>query len=196
MPRFSLLLIGLLWTTSVHAQVIQNRNSIRLGVDWTSLDAPDAVGPRYVARLARHFGHDRFLVAAEAGYLRKTTSNQLFNEVNPGPNQRERLTVDLTVFYDFLRHPRHALRLGTGWSAWYRGDDIYRGARAAFTPTGLQAVVIDRQKRHELNMGGHVALEYAWLFAPHWSVDMRVRLADLNRAGISSMLGGGLTFHF
>ncbi|GAB3281381.1 hypothetical protein GCM10027347_57000 [Larkinella harenae] len=196
MARYYTLLIGLLWMTSLQAQVPKNRNSVRLGIDLTSLDAPDAVGLRYVGRIAHHFRNDRFVVAAEAGYLVKVTSNQPFNEVDPGANHRERFTMDATAFIDLLHHPRHALRVGAGLSAWYRRDDIYRGATAMFTPTGLQAVAIDRQKRHELNTGGHVALEYDWLFDPQWSVDIRFRWADLNRAGISSMLGAGINYRF
>lgn len=196
MIRHYILLVSLLWTTSLSAQVPQHRNSVRLGVDLTSLDAPDAVGPRYVGRLARHFGNDRFVVAAEAGYMARSTSNHPFNEVDPGPNQRARFTADATVFFDLVPHPRHALRLGAGLSAWYRRDDIYRGATALFTPAGLQAIVIDRQKRSELNLGGHAAIEYEWLFDSRWSADVRFRLADLSQAGISSMLGAGISYRF
>lgn len=191
-----MLLVGLMGATLLNAQVPKNRNSVRLGVDLTSLDAPDAVTPRYVGRLARHFGNDRFVVAAEAGYLTKTTSNYPFNEIDPGPNRRERFTTDATLFFDLLPHPRHALRLGAGVSAWYRRDDIYLGATALFTPAGLQGIAIDRQKRHELNLGGHVAVEYEWLFNPRWSADVRFRLADLSKAGVSSMLGAGINYRF
>ncbi|RRB15509.1 hypothetical protein [Larkinella knui] len=196
MTRCYFLLVGLLMTASLQAQVLQNRNSIRLGVDLTSLDAPDAVGLRYVGRLAHQFRNDRFLVAAEGGYITKTTLNQPFNEVDPGPNHRERFTADATVFFDFLPHPRHALRLGAGLSAWYRRDDTYRGAAALLAPTGLQGIAIDREERHELNTGGHVAVEYEWLFDPRWGVDVRLRLANLNQAGISSMLGTGISYRF
>lgn len=183
-------------TTLLNAQIPQNRNSVRLGVDLTSLDAPDAVGPRYVGRLARHFGNDRFVVAAEAGYMNKSTANFPFNDVNPGPNQRERFTADATVFFDLLPHPRYALRLGAGLSAWYRRDDVFRGATALLSPAGIPAVAIDRQKTHELNIGGHVAIEYDWLFSERWSADVRLRLANLSKAGISSTLGVGVNYHF
>ncbi len=196
MIRYCILLVGLMGTTLLNAQVPKNRNSVRLGVDLTSLDAPDAVGPRYVGRLARHFSNDRFVVAAEGGYMNKTTSNFPFNDVDPGPNQRERFTADATVLFDLLPHPHHALRLGAGLSAWYRRDDVYRGATALLTPAGLPAVVINRQKLHELNMGAHVAIEYDWLFNERWSADVGFRLADLSKAGISSMLGVGVNYRF
>lgn len=63
-----------------------------------------------MGRLARHFGNDRFLVAAEAGYMARST----FNEVDPGPDRRERFTTDVTAFFDLLPHPHQALRLGAG----------------------------------------------------------------------------------
>ena len=136
------------------------------------------------------------VVAAEAGYLYVTSPNRPFNDVDPGPNRRERFTADATVLFDLLRHPRHALRLGVGLSAWYRRDDTYRGATALLTPTGLAGVAIDRQKRHGLNTGRHVATEYEWLFDPRWGIDVRLRVADLRGAGLSSMLGAGISYRF
>lgn len=193
----SLLLVGgLLLVNSLYAQVPAGRNSVRLGVDLTSLDAPDGVGPRYVGRLARYFGADRFVVAAEAGYLYVTSPNQPFNAVDPGPNRRERFTADVTVLVDLLRHPRHALRVGGGLSAWYRRDDTYRGATALFTPTGLQGIAIDRLQRNGLNTGLHVATEYEWLLDPRWSMDVRLRVAALKEASTSAMLGAGVSYRF
>lgn len=196
MNRYLLLISGLLLSGLLHAQRPIGRNSLRLGVDLTSLDAPDAVGPRYVGRLARHLANDRIVVAAEAGYMYVTSANQPFNDIDPGSNQRKRYTTDLSILFDLLRHPRHALRLGAGVSAWYRRDDTYRGATAVVTTTGLQGVTIDRQQRHGLNTGGHVATEYEWLFSRHWGVDARLRVANLDGAGISSMLGAGLSYRF
>jgi hypothetical protein len=196
MNRYSLLLGGLLLSGLLQAQTPIGRHSVRLGVDLTSLDAPDAVSPRYVGRLARHFGNDRIVIGAEVGYLYVTSSNQPFNEFDPGPNRRERFTADATVLFDLLRHPRHALRLGTGLSAWYRRDNTYQGARALFTSAGLQGVVIDRQQHHGLNTGWHVATEYEWLFDPSWGVDVRLRVANLNDAGVSYILGTGINYRF
>lgn len=194
--RYSFLLGGLLLSGLLQAQVPVGRNSVRLGVDLTSLDAPDAVGPRYVGRLARHFGNDRIVVVAEAGYMNVTSSNQPFNDVDPGPNRRERFTADATVLFDLMRHPRHALRLGAGLSAWYRRDNTYRGARMLVSSTGSQGVAIDWQRNHGLNTGWHVATEYEWLFDPRWSVDVRLRVANFRAVGISSMLGAGIGYRF
>lgn len=197
MNHYVLLLGGLLLVGSLRAQTpVLGRNSIRLGVDLTSLDAPDAVGPRYVGRLARHFGNDRVVVAAEAGYLYVTSPTQPFNGVDPGPNRRERFTADATVLFDFLRHPRHALRLGVGLSAWYRRDDTYRGATLLSAPADPPNVAIERSQRHGINTGVHVATEYEWLFTSRWGIDARLRMADLRGAGISSMLGAGVSYRF
>lgn len=196
MNRYSLLLGGLLLSGLLQAQTPVGRNSVRLGVDLTSLDAPDAISPRYVGRLARHFRDDRIVVAVEAGYLYVTSSNQPFNEIDPGPNRRERFTTDATILFDLLRHPRHALRLGAGLSAWYRRDNTYLGARALFTQTSLQGIAIDRQQRHGLNRGWHVATEYEWLLDPRWGVDVRLRVANLGAASVSSMLGAGISYRF
>lgn len=196
MNHYLLLFASLLLADPLYAQVSVERNSIRLGVDLTSLDAPDDVGPRYVGRLARHYSNDRIVVAAEAGYMAITSLNQPFNGVDPGLNRRERFTADATVLVDLLPHPQHALRVGAGLSAWYRRDDTYRGAMVLFTPTDLQGVVIDRRMRHGLNMGGHVATEYEWLFVTRWSVDVRLRMAHLNDVGKSFMLGTGISYRF
>ncbi|MCY7357761.1 MAG: hypothetical protein LH609_09875 [Rudanella sp.] len=196
MNRYILLIGSLLLSGTLQAQSPYGRSSVRLGADLTSLDAPDAVGTRYMGRLARHFKNDRIVVAAEAGYLYISTLTQLFNGIDPGPNRRERFTADATVFYDFLRHPRHALRLGVGVSAWYRRENTYRGARILSSPSSTGGVAIDRQQLHGLNTGGHLATEYEWLFNSRWGLDVRLRVANLKGAGISSMLGGGISHRF
>ncbi len=192
MNRFLFLYTALLLAGSLRAQAQMGRNSVRLGVDLTSLDAPDAVGPRYVGRFARHFRQDRLLFTAEAGYMRLATTNQPFNGVDPGDNRRTRLTADVTVLADLLPSASHALRLGGGLSAWYRRDDIYRGA----TRVGLDNVAIDRRSWRGVNTGWHLAAEYEWLFASDWGVDGRFRVASLGAAGISSMLGMGISHRF
>lgn len=195
-----MLLSGLLLVSRMMiAQTPQSigRNSVRLGIDLTSLDAPDAVGPRYVGRLARHFGNDRFVIAAEAGYMRVTSATQPFNGVDPGSNRRERFTVDATAFVDLLPQLNHALRVGIGLSAWYRREDIYQGAAAIWGPASLQqAVTIDRLERNQLNTGVHFATEYEWLFTPRWGVDARFRLVNLEKAGFNSVLGAGVSHRF
>lgn len=194
MNRYWPLLAALLLASALRAQVPTARHSVRLGVDLTSLDAPDAVSPRYVGCLGWHFANDRIVAAAEAGYLYVATLNWPFNGADPGANRRERFTTDATVLFDLLGHPRHALRLGVGLSAWYRRDDTYRGATALFSPTGLAGVAIDRQKRHGLNTGGHLATEYEWRLGPRWGVDVRLRVVNLKDAGISSVLGAGVHY--
>lgn len=196
MKYYFLLLIGLLMSGLLNAQTPIGRNSVRLGVDLTTLDGPDDVGPRYVGRLAHHFLNDRIVVAAELGYMRVTSINLPFNDIVPEPDRRERFTTDVTLLADLMRHPRHALRVGVGFSAWYRRDDIYRGGAALFSPNGLQAVAINRQAYHTLNTGAHVATEYEWLFYPRWSVDARLRMTNFKDTGMSFMLGTGISHRF
>lgn len=124
-------------------------------------------------------------------------ANELFNDVDPGPDRRERYTADLTLLYDLLPQPRHALRLGAGVSVWAQRDDTYRAARALFSPTGLQGIAIDRQQRLALNSGLHAAAEYEWLFTPRWGADFRLRVVELNGAGATSMMAGaGISHRF
>ncbi len=196
MKQYFLLFMGLLVSGLLNAQVPVGRNSVRFGVDLTTLDGPDDIGPRYVGRLARHFRNDRILIAAELGYMRVRSMNQSFNDIVPDPNRRERFTADASLLVNVMRHPRHALRLGVGLSAWYRRDDIYRGGSALFSPNGLQAVAINRQEYHSLNVGGHVATEYEWLFDPRWSADVRLRVTNFNDTGMSFMLGTGISRRF
>lgn len=192
MNRFILLATSLLLSGLLRAQSPPNRYSVRLGVDLTSLDAPDDVGPRYVARLARHLRQDRIIIVAEAGYMRITTANQPFNAIDPGPNRRERFTTELSVLVDALSNPRHALRLGGGLSAWYRRDDLYRGA----STIGRDSYAIDRRVQRGLTTGWHLAAEYAWRFDERWSVDGRLRVTSLQQTGVSSALGAGISYHF
>jgi hypothetical protein len=196
MNRSILLISSLLLSNILLAQTPYGRNSIRLGADLTSLDAPDAVSTRYVGRLARHLKNDRIVVAAEAGYLYISRLTQPFNGVDPGPNRRERFTADATVFYDVLRHPRHAFRVGVGASAWYRRDNTYRAAWLLASSGNAGGIVIDRLQSHALNTGVHFATEYEWLVDPHWGIDVRLRVATLREAGINSMLGAGISRRF
>jgi hypothetical protein len=192
MIRFILLATSLLLSGLLRAQSPLNRYSARLGVDLTTLDGPDDVAPRYVARLVRHLHQDRIIIAAEAGYMRLTTANQLFNTIDPGPNRRERYTTELSLLVDALSNPHHALRLGGGLSAWYRRDDLYRGA----STLGRDSYAIDRRIQRGLTTGWHLAVEYAWRFDERWSVDGRLRVSSLQGTGVSSALGTGLSYHF
>ncbi|MBD2757767.1 hypothetical protein [Spirosoma validum] len=192
MNRFILLATGLVISGVLRGQSPLKRYSARLGVDLTTLDAPDDINPRYIARLARHLRQDRIIIAAEAGYMHITTTNQLFNTIDPGPNRRERFTTELSVLVDALSSPHHALRLCGGLSAWYRRDDLYRGA----STLGGGSYAIDRRLQRGLTTGWHLAAEYAWQFDERWSVDGRFRVSSLQEAGVSSALGTGISYHF
>ena len=80
------------------AQVIDNKNSIRIGVDYMSLEAPDDLGFRYLARYARHLANDRIIIEGSLGYLstknRRLALNGFYFEGRP----RQRITADLTAY--------------------------------------------------------------------------------------------------
>lgn len=66
------------------AQVIDYKNSIRIGVDYMSLDSPDDLGLRYGVRYARHFAGDRIVIEGSLGYLniknRRLLTNNFYFE--------------------------------------------------------------------------------------------------------------------
>ena len=94
------------------AQVNNYKNSIRVGIDYMSLDAPDDLGLRYGIRYARHFIDDRVVIEGGLGYLniknRRLVANNFYFEGRP----RQRVTADLTALYDLLGNSRQAFRLG------------------------------------------------------------------------------------
>jgi hypothetical protein len=197
MIRNILLISGLLLTLSATAQSPKSfRNSIRLGANLTTVDMPDGRGTHLVARFARHLAKDRIVIALEGGILSGRSSNLPFNGFEIEPNRHHRLTSDLTAFLDLLPSKTHALRLGFGLSAWYRNDDVYRGATVLGGLNNPLNVAIDRSQRSGINTGTHLAAEYEWLLDPHVGLDVRFRFSDLRKAGISSTVGAGLNFRF
>lgn len=179
------------------AQVINYRNSIRVGVDYMSLDGPDDLGFRYVARYARHLANDRIILEGSIGYLSIENRQSIFNNFYFTGRPRQRVTTDLTVMYDFLGHPRHALRLGGGPSIWYRKDDDLREARSVTNQNGqITGVTTRSEKVEEANFGYNLAAEYEYLLVSRTTLGGRIGIANLNRAGISSIVGINVGYRF
>ncbi|WP_139361705.1 DUF481 domain-containing protein [Spirosoma sp. 209] len=179
------------------AQVINYKNSIRVGTDYMSLDAPDDLGFRYVARYARHLANDRFVLEGSLGYLSIENRRLVFNNFYFTGRPRQRVTADLTVSFDFLRTARHALRLGGGPSVWYRKDDRLREARSVVNQSGqVTGVTILSEKADEANLGYHVAAEYDYAISPRITLAGRVGMANLSKAGISSAAGVNVGYRF
>lgn len=179
------------------AQVIDNRNSIRIGVDYMSLDAPDDLGFRYLARYARHLANDRIVIESSLGYLstknRRLALNGFYFEGRP----RQRITADLTVSFDLLRSPNHALRLGGELSVWYVKDDALLSARAVIDQNGkVTGVTIMNRRINEPKFGHHLAAEYEYAISYRTTLAGRVGIANLKKSGISSIIGVNVGHRF
>lgn len=187
----------LLFCSFATAQAIDYKNSIRVGIDYMSLDAPDDLGIRYVARYARHLANDRIVLEGSFGYLCIENRRLVFNNFYFTGRPRQRVTADLTVSFDFLRDARHALRLGGGPSVWYRKDDRLREARSIVDQNGqITGVTILNEKVDEANFGYHLAAEYEYIIGARTTLAARVGMANLARAGISSIVGINVGYRF
>ncbi len=198
MNRFCLLAgFYLLSYSFIKAQGVEYKNSIRVGIDYMSLDAPDDLGVRYLARYARHLLNDRIVLEGSFGFLRIENRRLVFNNIYFEGRPRQRMTADLTVSFDFLRSARHALRLGGGPSMWYRKDDLLREASWFVGPNsqgGSWAILSD--KVDEVNFGYHIAAEYEHRIGPRTTLAGRIGMANLNRAGISATGGLNVGYRF
>lgn len=195
-PLLRVFCLILLANIPLSAQKTDYRNSLRLGADYMSLDAPDAMGYRVVGRYARHFADDRLVLEGSLGYLkipnREHTINGFYVEGRP----RMRLTSDLTFSYDFLRSPRYALRLGMGPSAWYRQDDSVRrfGFKTSSDGT-IEINNLERERVNEVNFGYNMAAEFEVAINYRLTAGLRFGIAYLDGMG-SSMLGLNVGYRF
>ena len=179
------------------AQVIDDKNSIRIAVDYMSLDAPDDLGLRYGVRYARHFAGDRIVIEGSLGYLNIKNRRLIANNIYFVGRPRQRITADLTALYDFLGNRRQAFRVGGGLSVWYRRDEILREARSVpgqnGQPSGIEVI---SEKANETNAGFHLVAEYEYIISARTSLGARVGMANLDKAGISSFAGVNIGYRF
>lgn len=197
MKLFILILCLLILTGSaIFAQKPDYRNTFRFGVDYMSLDAPDAMGYRVLGRYARHFADDRLVLEGSLGYLKIPNWQHMINGYYVEGRPRMRATSDVTLFYDFLRSPRHALRVGLGPSAWYRQDDSVKGFNYERLSDGtLELTNLERKRVNEVNFGYNMAAEFEVAIAYRYTVALRFGLANLDHK-ISSMLGLNVGYRF
>lgn len=189
--------LSLLLFSMAEAQVATYKNSVRLGIDYMSLDAPDDLGFRYLARYARHLANDRLVIEGSLGYLSVENRRQVINNFFFEGRPRQRVTADLTLSFDLLNSPNHALRLGAGPSIWYRKDDRLRGAQTIRDQSGnIINVDITNERVDEANFGYHLMGEYEYAIAPQITLSGRVGFASLNKAGISSIAGVNVGYRF
>lgn len=117
----------LLCFTSTHAQTTSYLNSVNVSAYYVSLGSVPNPGIGYDIGYARHFASNRFAVGGTLGYISAPGEDFTFREWRTEGQKSERITVDLTLSYNFLRGDRHALRLGAGPSVWSRKDDLFVG---------------------------------------------------------------------
>jgi hypothetical protein len=125
MKKALLLVLAQAWAMTCLAQPQTTKNSIRIGIDFIKIDAPDATGPRYQLRYTRHLFRDRLLVGASFGYFNKNGRQNLYHDVYVPGHQQRRWTSDFSILADLLASPTRALRLGGGPSLWYRQDNLW-----------------------------------------------------------------------
>lgn len=180
-----------------HAQVTHYRNSLRIGADYMSLDAPDDLGYRYMARYGRHFGKDRLVLEGSLGYLSTPNRHLLAQQVYLTGLPRKRITADLTIAFDLLGSSHHALRLGGGPSLWYRSDDALRSASYIVHQDGsLTDISVVRSKINEVNLGYHLIGEYEYALDNNVTLGARVGIASFTKAGMSSLAGINIGYRF
>jgi hypothetical protein len=198
--KLGLFLLGCLLLAlgaQAQGQLAPYRYAFGVGLERVGMDAPDAVGNRYLLRYARYLHHDRLVVAANVGYM--GVRNRVYL---PGAadyyvegKRRQRVTTDLTVAFDFMRHPRHALRLGAGPSLWYRQEElansIYYALRADGSVTDVRAAW---RAEKAFALGINALLEYEYALTDQFLVSGQVKFVDLGKGGQSAIYGGGLGY--
>jgi len=193
------LLVSLFLASSffANAQGLHNRNSLRIGADYLSLDAPDDLGYRYMARYGRHVGRDRLVLEGSLGYFSTPNRHLLAQQVYLTGLPRKRITADLTIAFDLLPSSHHALRLGGGPSIWYRSDDALRSASYVVHQDGsVTDISVVRRKINEVNPGYHLMGEYEYALMDNVTLGARIGIASFTKAGISSMAGINIGYRF
>ncbi len=198
MKTYLLLLVCLLLAFGVQAQLPTYRHTVSVGFERVGLDGPDAIGNRYLVRYARHLRNDRIALMANLGYM------SVLNRVDlPGAanyyvegKRRQRVTTDLTAAFDFIRHPRHAFRLGAGPSLWYRQEELSNGIHYTLLSDGsVTNVRADWRPEKGFDFGFNVLIEYEYALTDHLLLSGKVKFVDLgDGGGQSSIYGGGIGY--
>ncbi|TAE32881.1 MAG: hypothetical protein EAZ91_03160 [Cytophagales bacterium] len=189
--KIYLLFALLIFTNASLAQTVRLKNSIQFGVDYMSLDAPDDLGLRPTVRYARHVANDRIVLASTVGYMKVENRNDYIDRIL---RPRERTTFDLTIFFDLIKSPLFAARIGGGPSLWHRRDQNVTSVIWGFNPSAPPLVFIETID--ELNVGHHFTGELEFSLFRQLAVNARFSLANLGRAGQSSVAGVGLGYKF
>jgi hypothetical protein len=185
-------------TAGANAQSFVHQHSIGVGLERIGLDGPDDIGNRYLLRYARHFRNDRLVLVSNLGYVNALNRRYLqgAGDYYVTGKPRERFTADVTLAFDFIKHPRHAFRLGAGPSLWYRRDEPL-GAVNYTVSSGGEVTNVRAQWQpliKELNYGFNVLVEYEYALTDRVLASASLKFVDLERAGPSSIYGLGLGY--
>lgn len=182
----------LLLSNSSNAQIaaLKSANSLRLGVEYTKLDKPDASALHYRLYYTRRLARDRIALSVSLGYMNVKNNRLLANDFRFEGQPRQRVTTDLTISFDLLSSTRNSLRIGLGPSLWYRKDDTFLQANYKLLPNGqLTDLVIKHDQIDELNFGYHFMIDYEYLITREISLGTRIGVYSLNEAGLSPSVG-------
>lgn len=193
LPVFCLLVLKL---QAQNPDYPAHRHSLGIGFERVGLDGPDDIGNRYLLGYARHLLKDRVVVGANLGYMSVLNERFIDGDVYVYGKRRKRVTSDITVAFDFIRHPRHAFRIGAGPSLWYRRDEplgrvhyrISSGGQVTLVQVEWQPVV------KEYNYGFNVLVEYEYALTERLLASAKLKFASLESAGQSSIYGVGLGY--
>lgn len=191
------ILFCLLLVFGAQAQTATYRHSIGVGFERVGLDLPDAVGERYLLRYARHLRNDRIALIGNLGYM--SVANRVYlpgtTDYYVKGQRRQRVTTDITAAFDFVRHPRHAFRLGAGPSLWYRREELSNGIHYTVHSDGsVTDVRADWRSEKAFDVGFNVLIEYEYALTDQFLLSGKVKFVDLSKAGQSSIYGGGIGY--
>jgi hypothetical protein len=188
-------------TFSVQAQSPVYRHSLNIGLERLGLDAPDGLGTRYLLQYARHLCNDRIVLQGSLGYASASNRRFLVNDYYVDGKPRQRFSSDLTVAFDFIKHPRHAFRLGGGPSLWYRDEVLFQSAQYTvnITTGAVSNVQVKWQPPvKEWNPGFNLLLEYEYALTSRLVASGKIKLVslDVEGAGLYSIYGVGVGYRF
>lgn len=159
------------------------------------LDAPDVLGTRYLVGYTRHWRNDRLILHNTIGYGSAPNQRHIGNNIYVNGQRRQRITGDVTLAFDFIGNPRHALRVGAGPSLWYRKDQKLRYSNFTMSPDGTVSTVETQwNTAEEVNYGFNVLVEYEVALTHQWLLRGNIKFASLKNAGPSTLYGGGIGY--
>lgn len=184
-----------------NAQFSNLKNSISLDANAVTLGNVTETGSGYGFTYARHLAKDRVSIGGRLGYIKARGEDVTVNGFSSYARRSERFTADLTVAYNFLKSPRHALRLGVGPSAWLRKDDILRGftfVKEEIDSPKIDRVDFAREDVQEVNFGGHLMGEYEFSVTQSLVLGVRGDLVQFNRnkTALNRMAGFKVGYRF